>query len=364
MTHLLASDPPTLDLDYTLDVMIRLLETPSPTGFTAAAIALIEAELHSMGISSSRSRKGAMTWEIAGQGEGHITFSGHVDTLGAMVKAIKPSGRLALSMLGSYEWATIEGEDVKVHTSLGRVLTGTVVNTKQSGHVHGPALRDLKREASVMEVRLDEVTASSSETRVLGVEVGDFVSLDARPRLMPSGYLKSRHIDNKAAVALFLAATRSLLQHPPQRTVAFHVSTYEEVGHGAATGIPPHTEELIAVDMAAVGEGQTSSEHHCSLCVADSGGPYDHALSNRLRLVAARSGVDLKVDIYPYYSSDGTAAWRAGGDFPVALIGPGVDASHAYERTHTQALEQTGRLILAYSSYAPEAAAAPETSRS
>lgn len=349
MTQLNMTEPPTLDLDYTLDVMIRLLETPSPTGFTAAAVELIEAELASMGVASTRSRKGAVTWEVPGRsGEGHITFSGHVDTLGAMVKAIKPSGRLALSMLGGYDWATIEGEDVKVHTSLGRVLTGTVVNTKQSGHVHGPALRDLKRDAAVMEVRLDEVTASSSETRVLGVEVGDFVSLDARPRLMPSGYIKSRHIDNKAAVALFLAVTRSLLQQAPVRTVAFHVSTYEEVGHGAATGIPTQTEELIAVDMAAVGTGQTSSEHHCSLCVADSGGPYDHALSNRLRSVAARSGVDLKVDIYPYYSSDGTAAWRAGGDFPVALIGPGVDASHAYERTHTQALEQTGRLILAY----------------
>ena len=348
MNTLKRQDLPLLDLDYTLDVLIRLLDTPSPTGFTEEAVALIEAELAAMGVTGTRNRKGALSWEIPGRREGHVTFSGHVDTLGAMVKAIKPSGRLALSMLGSYDWATIEGEDVRVHTQLGRVLTGTVVNIKQSGHVHGAALRDLKREASVMEVRLDEVTASASETRVLGVEVGDFVSLDARPRLLPSGYLKSRHIDNKAAVALFLALTRALLAEAPQRTVAFHVTTYEEVGHGAATGIPAHTEELIAVDMAAVGEGQTSSEHHCTLCVADSGGPYDHALSSRLRQVAARCGVDLKVDIYPYYASDGTAAWRAGGDFPVALIGPGVDASHAYERTHTQALEQTGRLMLAY----------------
>ncbi|WP_261664164.1 M42 family metallopeptidase [Deinococcus sp. Marseille-Q6407] len=348
MNTLKSQDLPALDLDYTLDVLIRLLDTPSPTGYTAAAVELIEAELAAMGVPSARNRKGSLSWEIAGRREGHVTFSGHVDTLGAMVKAIKPSGRLALSMLGGYDWATIEGEDVKVHTQLGRVLTGTVVNTKQSSHVHGPALRDLKRDASVMEVRLDEVTASASETRVLGVEVGDFVSLDARPRLMPSGYLKSRHIDNKAAVALFLALTRVLVQQPPVRSVAFHVTTYEEVGHGAATGIPPHTDELIAVDMAAVGEGQTSSEHHCTLCVGDSGGPYDHALSSRLRQVAARSGVDLRVDIYPYYASDGTAAWRAGGDFPVALIGPGVDASHSYERTHTQALEQTGRLMLAY----------------
>ncbi len=343
---------PPLDMDYTLDVLLRLLETPSPTGLTEAAVSLIEAELDAIGVPHVRGPKGNLTWSITGRGAapqgGDLTFSGHVDTLGAMVKAVKPSGRLALHMLGGYDWATIEGVNVKVHTNRGRVLTGTVVNTKQSSHVHGPALRDLKRDSSVMEVRLDEVTASASETRVLGVEVGDFVSLDARPHLTPSGYIKSRHIDNKAAVALFLAATRVLQDYPPQRTVHFLVSTYEEVGHGAAAGIPPETAELIAVDMAAVGEGQTSSEQHCTLCVADSGGPYDHALSNRLRQVAARSGVDLRVDIYPYYTSDGTAAWRAGGNYPVALIGPGVDASHSYERTHTAALEQTGRLMLAY----------------
>ena len=139
-----------------------------------------------------------------------------------------------------------------------------------------------------------------------------------------------------------------LLATPPAKTVAFHVTTYEEVGHGAATGIPAHTDELIAVDMAVVGDGQTGSEHHVTLCVADSSGPYDHALGNRLRGVARQAGIELRTDIYPYYGSDGSAAWRAGGDYPVALIGPGVDASHAYERMHVDSLTATRNLILAY----------------
>jgi len=336
-----------LDLPATVDLLLRLLNTPSPTGFTEGAVRLLEGELNALGVPHTRTKKGALTWEVAGTGEGHTTFSGHVDTLGAMVKEIKENGRLRLAMLGGYDWATIEGEYVQVHPQGGATLTGTVVNTHQSTHVHGPALRELRREQSVMEVRLDARTASDAETRNLGIEVGDFVSLDPRAVLTDAGYLKSRHLDNKAAVAVFVGVTRALLETPPTRTTAFHVTTYEEVGHGAATGIPPHTDELIAVDMAAVGEGQASSEHHVTLCVADSGGPYDHALGNRLRAAARRAGLDLKVDLYPYYASDGTAAWRAGGDYPVALIGPGVDASHAYERTHTEALEATARLMLA-----------------
>ncbi len=339
---------PAFDLDYTLDVLLRLLDTPSPTGFTEDAVALIEKEVAALDITPTRTRKGALTWEVPGTGEGHVTFSGHTDTLGAMVKGIKNNGRLLLSMLGGYDWATVEGEDVRVHTQSGRVITGTVVNIRQSTHVHGAALRDLKREASVMEVRLDERTESAAETRTLGIGVGDFVSYDARPRVTAAGYIKSRHLDNKAAVAIFLAVTRELIKTPAARTVAFHVTTYEEVGHGAATGIPPHTDELIAVDMAAVGSGQTSSEHCVTLCVADSGGPYDHALGNRLRAAAASANLDLRVDLYPFYSSDGTAAWRAGGDYPVALIGPGVDASHSYERMHTDALRDTAALMLAY----------------
>lgn len=336
-------------LDSTLDVLVRMLATPSPTGYTEQAVALVEQELRALGVTSQRTRKGALTWEIAGTGAGHVTYSGHVDTLGAMVKGIKGNGRLLLWPLGGYDWATVEGEDVLIHRQDGSAISGTVVNVRQSTHVHGAALRDLRREAAVMEVRLDAVTRSAQDTLRLGVGVGDFVSFDARPRVTPAGYVKARHLDNKAAVAVFLTVTRELLQTPPTKTVAFHVTTYEEVGHGAATGIPAHTDELVAVDMAAVGDGQTSSEHHVSLCVADGGGPYDHALGNRLRAAAQQAGVELRVDIYPFYSSDGTAAWRAGGDYPVALIGPGVDASHAYERTHTDALEATTELMLAYS---------------
>ena len=347
------SGTPPFDTQQTLDVLVELLNTPSPTGYTDAAVTLVERELARLGVTGTRTPKGGLLWTVAGAGAEQVTFSAHADTLGAMVKEVRGNGRLGLSRLGGYDWTSIEGAEVQVHiqggqTSGEQALSGTVVNTHQSSHVWGQKLTDLKRGADTLEVRLDALTDSAADTLALGVGVGDFVSFDANARLTSAGYVKGRHLDDKAAVATFLAVTQALLRTPPRCTVHFYVSVYEEVGHGAASGIPGGTSELIAVDMAAIGRGQTSSEHHVTLCVKDSSGPYDHALSNRLRAAATRKNIDLKIDIYPYYSSDASAAWRSGLPCPAALIGPGVDASHAYERTHQDALEATINLMLSY----------------
>ncbi len=200
-----------------------------------------------------------------------------------------------------------------------------------------------------MEVRLDARTTSPEETRPLGIEVGDFVAFD--PRLeVTNGFVRSRHLDDKACVACILAAVKSLMDVglQPAQDVYLLFSNYEEVGHGAAAGIPSQVGELLTVDMAAVGEGQASDEFHATLCVKDSGGPYHHELSQRLRALADEHAIPYRVDIYPYYGSDGEAVWRAGGDLAVALIGPGVDASHNYERTHLDALLATTRWLMAY----------------
>jgi len=162
--------------------------------------------------------------------------------------------------------------------------------------------------------------------------------------------VRSRHLDDKACVANILAAVKAISEAglKPKQDTYLLISNYEEVGHGAAAGLPKEVNELLAVDMAAVGDGQNSSEYFASICVKDSGGPYHHAFSNRLRNLADKHKVPYMVDIYPYYGSDGEAFWRAGGDVAVALIGPGVDASHNYERTHTEAIVATTQWLLAY----------------
>ncbi|HOE70047.1 MAG TPA: M42 family metallopeptidase [Brevefilum sp.] len=342
---------PELDLNGMISFLTELLETPSPTGFTEQAIQLCEDQLtHLPGIALERTRKGALVATLPGETDGPWrALTAHVDTLGAMVKDIKYNGRLKLTKLGGFAWNTVEGEGVNVFTRAGDTLRGSLLLAKASVHIHGQDVSKSERNDDTMEVRLDARTSSANETRALGIEVGDFVAFDPRVE-RTAGFIRSRHLDDKACVACVIYAAKAIAAagEKPKVNTVLHISNYEEVGHGAAAGIPPQVSELVAVDMAAVGDGQTSDEFYATLCVKDSGGPYHHGLSQRLRALAEEYDIPYKVDIYPFYGSDGGAFWRAGGDVAVALIGPGVDASHNYERTHTEALIATAEWCLAY----------------
>jgi putative aminopeptidase FrvX len=342
---------PTVNPDLLLNFLADLLNTPSPTGYAQAGIALTARALAATpGLQLTTTHKGALLAAWPGRSHSHPrALTAHVDTLGAMVKEIKSNGRLRLSRLGGLQLNGVEGEGCTIFTQSGNSVRGAYLIRKASAHVYGAEVGELKRDEENMEVRLDARTLNAAETRALGIAVGDFVAFDPRVE-MTRGFVRSRFLDDKACVACLVAAIDAISQAglQPQQTSFFLFSNYEEVGHGAAAGIPPEVEELVAVDMAAVGEGQTSDEFNVTLCVKDSGGPYHHGLSQRLRALADANQIPYKVDIYPYYGSDGEAFWHAGGDVAVALIGPGIDASHNYERTHLDALIATTRWVIAY----------------
>ena len=342
---------PLIDETLLLKFLVDLLKTPSPSGYSEGAIALTERVFRSIaGVKTSRTRKGALLVTLEGeQADAPRALAAHVDTLGAMVKTIKPNGRLSLTRIGGYAWNTIEGEGCTIFTRDGKRIRGSVLITAASSHVYGEKTAETKRSDETMEVRLDERVSKAEETRALGIEVGDFIALDPRVELT-NGFVRSRHLDDKAAVACLVEAARALQAAglKPKQTTYFFISNFEEVGHGGATGLPEDIVELVVVDMAAIGEGQNSDEFHATLCVKDSSGPYHYGLSSHLRRLADEHNIPYKVDIYPYYGSDGSAYWRAGGGAAVALIGPGVDASHNYERTHVDALTATTNWVLAY----------------
>ena len=342
---------PSIDQEFMIDFLVKLLSIHSPTGFAEPAVAFVEKELSQFSqLQLTRTRKGALVakWEVESD-QPPIALTAHVDTLGAVVKEIKPNGRLKLSRVGGIQWPSVETEGVWVLASNGERIRGSVLIDTASGHVHGMEGSKTPRDDDHMEVRLDVRTTSEMETRGLGIRIGDCVAFDPRVEVT-NGFVRSRFLDDKACVANIVSAIKSLADagQAPVRSVYFHISNYEEVGHGASAGIPADVAELVTVDMAVVGKGQESDEFHATLCIKDGGGPYHAGLSNKLRVLAEKYHIPYKTDVYVFYGSDGEAFWRAGGDVAVALIGPGIDASHNYERTHTDGLLATTNWIMAY----------------
>jgi putative aminopeptidase FrvX len=332
-----------------VEFLVQLLKIPSPTGDTEAALNFVADVCADFPLTQRRPRKGGLLLTWGSEHAAPRALTAHVDTLGAMVRKIKDSGRLLLTPLGGFDWHAVECEGCTVMTGDERAYRGTILPKKASVHIYGKEAQKLERVPENYEVRLDARTESVEETRALGIEVGDFVYIDPRVEVN-EGFIRSRYLDDKAGVAAIYGALLALhrAELTPRYRLDVLISGYEEVGHGAAAGFGGDVTELLTVDMAAAGEDQNSDEFSVGICAKDSGGPYHLGLRRRLEHLAEEHDISYRTDIYPYYGSDGEAAWRAGADLKVALIGPGVDASHSYERTHEESLTATVRLLLAY----------------
>lgn len=339
----------TINRDYTLALLQQLLSTPSPTGYTHHLIEVLHQEALKLGVQAEHNHKGGLVLTLDGEDNSHtIALSGHVDTLGAMVRAIKPEGTIRLTIVGGFSMNSIENEYCTIHTRTGKTYTGTILSSKPSVHVYDDAT-EWKRTEEHMEVRIDELVSSKEDVEQLGIMVGDYISFDARPVFTSSGYVKSRHLDDKASVAALFGLLESAFTNgwKPKHQVKILISNYEEVGHGTSY-IPDDIEEMIAVDMGCIGDDLSCKETDVSICVKDSTGPYDYHMTGKLVELARQEQIPFALDVYPHYGSDASAALRGGNNIRAALIGPGVHASHSMERTHSDAVINTARLLGAY----------------
>ncbi len=335
---------------YALEKAVELLAIDSPTGFTKAAAEWVRAEFEALGFSAQFTNKGGVLIDLGGaDAENALLLEAHTDTLGGMVAEVKGNGRLRLTNLGGMRAENSETENVRVYTRAGRIVEGTLQLCNASVHVNG-AFADTKRSFDTTEVLLDEPVKNADDTRALGIEVGDIVCFDPRTRVTPSGYIKSRFLDDKLSVGILLGFAKYLADRriALPRRVLIHVTVYEEVGHGGAASVPSGVTEAISVDMGCVGDGLTCTERQVSICAKDSGGPYSYEVVGKLIDAAKATGADYAVDVYPHYGSDVEATLGGGADVRHGLIGSGVYASHGYERSHRDGVKNTLLVLRGY----------------
>ena len=326
----------------------ELYAIDSPSGYTKKAIEFLEKKAKSLGFETSRNQKGNLHVFVPGKDHSYkVGVSAHTDTLGLMVRSINGDGTLRFTNIGGPILPTLDGEYCRIITRDGKVYTGTILSTSPAVHVFKDA-STAPRNADTMIVKIDEIVKSKDDVLKLGIMNGDIIAIDPKTTFTESGFIKSRFLDDKISVCTLFEILNMI--HEDKIELAhdtyFIVTTYEEVGHGAAN--LPEIDELLACDMGCIGQDLTCTEYDVSICAKDSTGPYDYEMVSKLIELAKKEECQFAVDIYPFYGSDVGAALGAGHNIKGALIGPGVAASHGMERTHMQAIESTVKLLLAY----------------
>ncbi|WP_458863309.1 M42 family metallopeptidase [Acidaminobacterium chupaoyuni] len=336
-------------LDYVMEQTQKLIAIPSPTGYNQQVQAYLREELGRLGYPETTGpRRGGVAVHLGGEGN-PVTLTAHCDTLGAVVRWIKPEGTLMISPIGGLNPNNVETSNVTVITKFSGEYSGTIQIENASSHVNAH-VNDPRSFDENIEVVLDELVKTDEEVRKLGIEVGDFIALDPRTVVTPSGFIKSRFLDDKLCAAILLGYAKYVKEEKIalNRAVWLHFSVYEEIGTGGATLFPAEAHDIIAVDMGCVGEFQTGRETKVSICAKDSKGPYHYELLKEVVKAGMKEQVDYAVDTYYRYGSDVEGSLSAGYDARHLTIGPGVYASHGYERSHQQGVAATFDLIRAY----------------
>lgn len=349
---------PPLDERYLEETLLQLLAIPSPVGLTDAVVRYTAGRLDALGIPYEITRRGAIKATLKGRERRPArAIVAHLDTLGAMVRELKPNGRVAVVPIGSWSSRFAEGGRLTLFTDAGQIR-GTCLPLKTSGHAFGDAIDTQPSTWDHVEVRLDHPLASVADLEQAGVQVGDWMAFDPHPEVQPGGYINARYLDDKAAVAVLLTACKALCESGAELPVDAHplFTITEEVGSGSSAALHGDIAEMVSLDIAIAAPGQATDERSVTICLQDQSGPFDYHLSHKLIALAQTHGIEHRRDVFRFYRSDSAAAVEAGNDIRTALIGFGADASHAQERTHIDALRALGRLSMAYLMSEPVAA--------
>lgn len=339
-----------IDTDYLRAMLLRLLDIPSPSGYTDAIVHFVGEELGRLGIAFELTRRGAIRTTIPGRRSSpDRAIVAHLDTIGAMVTQLKSNGRLALAPIGVWSSRFAEGARATVYTD-GGPKRGTILPLMASGHEYGEQVDTQPVSWDHVELRVDLRAHAAGDLAGHGFAVGDWVAIDPQPEVTESRFVVSRHLDDKAGAATVLAAAKAFVQAGLTAPVDCHLlfTIFEEVGSGASAILHQDVAEMVSVDNATPAQGKNSSEFEVTIALMDAAGPYDFRLSRHLLDLCAEHHIPVRREVFRHYRSDAATAVEAGNDIRTALVGFGVDASHGWERTHLDGLEQLATLLTLY----------------
>lgn len=340
-----------IDATYLLTTLRELVQIDSPVGYCAEIHDWLQRTLSSMGYEMALDRKSTAYVRVPGRDHAKTVCVGaHLDTIGLIVRGFNDDGTLRVRQLGGINYSAIEGETCRIHCRDGRTVTGQVICSRHSVHVFEDA-QSAPRDENYMEVSIVDDVTSPDDARALGVTQGAIIGIDPHFEALDNGYIISRHIDDKAAVAVLLDVLRWFAEtgEQPAYDTLFAFPIYEEVGYGGAW-VPDDVDEYVALDITLIGPDYDSNEHSVGIVASDRHGPYDWDLTNTL-IACAEEACDpgkWNTQVCFHFSTDAMAAYCGANDVTSGAFGMACLNSHGRERCHIDAIVETEKLCRAY----------------
>ena len=340
-----------IDSSYLLDTLHECVEVESPVGYYPEIHEWLRETLSDLGYEMYTDNKATAYVRVPGKSsEKTVCVGAHLDTIGLIVRGFNDDGTLRVRQLGGQNYHSIEGETCLVHCRDGRTVAGQVICNHHSVHVWAETKTD-ERTEDTMSVSLVADVKSPADARALGVTEGAIVGVDPHFESFDNGYVLSRYIDDKAAVAVLLDVLRWLKQtdQKPAYDTLFAFPIYEEIGHGGSF-VPAEVSEYVALDITLIGPDYDADEHSVGVIASDAKGPYDWELTNTL-IACAQKACDpdkWNTQVCFHYSTDANAAYVHTNNLRAAAFGMACLNTHGRERFHIDAAVETEKLCRAF----------------
>ena len=341
-----------------IDFLKRLLNTPSPSGFEAAAARVWREEAGKFSNSVTSDVSGNSIAVIDGGSAPRVMLAGHIDEIGVMVTHIDEDGFIYFDGIGGWDSQVLVGQRIRILTRNGEV-TGVV--GKKPIHLMKGDERD--KVSKISDLWIDVGVRKGGRDRVMdkGVRVGDPGVVDMPLIDFGDGMIASRSIDNRIGAFVVLEALRLLAADKPPCYVAAVATTQEEIGFytggGASTSafkIEPDVAIVVDVTFSADAPGIDKKEvgdHKLGGGPVLTRGSASHPLVfERIAAVAEREKIPFTITAAPKWTStdaDGIFMTRAGVATAVISV-PNRYMHSPNEMIDVQDLEATAQLIAAF----------------
>jgi endoglucanase len=341
-------------MDFTLNLLKELTETPGVSGYETPIRAVIRKYLEKYG-ELTQDKIGSVICRKQGTSEKpRVMLAGHMDEIGFMVKQVTPEGFIKFIPLGGWFDQVLLGQRVIIQSKKGDVVG--VIGAKPP-HLLPADERDkvVKRK----DMYVDIGALNKDEVEAAGIQLGDPIIPRADFVELAGGntYL-SKAFDDRVGTALVISTMQELQQKNHPNTVFGVATVMEEVGiRGATTSVravDPDVAIVLESDIAGDVPGIKPDESSIKLGQGPTVVLFDARMIPNIRFrdlvldTAKQIGVPLQLSAIEGGATDGGVIHLHGIGVPTIVIGVAARHIHSHSSIiHRQDYDNAVRLLLA-----------------